>query len=75
MEKPVELFDVAADPNEQQNLIQEYPDLVKTLTAEVNEFLECSTGRKAKAKEEAEAGEVAGTGNRPRIGIINRNNE
>ena len=37
--EPVELFDVQADPNEKQNLIKDYPDVVKELTAEVDQFL------------------------------------
>lgn len=37
--KPVELFDVQADPNEQQNLIDDHPDIVASLTAELNEWL------------------------------------
>ena len=37
--EPVELFDLAADPFEKKNLIDEYPELVETLTAEVEVFL------------------------------------
>lgn len=48
--KPVELFDVEADPNEKQNLIKEYPELVKTMTAEVQEFLEAPRVPKPKAE-------------------------
>ncbi|TWU32497.1 Arylsulfatase [Novipirellula artificiosorum] len=37
--KPVELFDVESDPNEQRNVIGEHPELVTTLTAQLNEWL------------------------------------
>ena len=37
--KPVELFDIEADPNEQQNVISENPDLVASLANQLNEWL------------------------------------
>lgn len=37
--KPVELFDVDSDPNEQRNLIDDHTDLVASLTAQLNEWL------------------------------------
>ncbi|WP_237228594.1 sulfatase [Rubinisphaera sp. JC750] len=37
--KPVELFNIEADPNEQQNLLEDYPRLVASLTSELNEWL------------------------------------
>lgn len=37
--KPVELFDVESDPNEQQNVIDDHPDLVASLNAELREWL------------------------------------
>ncbi len=37
--KPVELFDVEADPNEQRNAIADHPDLVASLTAQLCEWL------------------------------------
>ena len=48
--EPVELFDVGADPNEKQNLIEEYPELVKTMTAEVDAFLKAPRVAKPKSK-------------------------
>lgn len=38
--EPVELFDVQADPNEQQNLLSEYPELVKSLKSELKQWLD-----------------------------------
>lgn len=35
--KPVELFDVESDPNEQTNVLEDHPDLVASLTAQLNE--------------------------------------
>ena len=37
--EPVELFDIESDPNEQKNVIDDHPDLVASLTAELNEWL------------------------------------
>ncbi len=37
--KPVELFDVQADPNERRNIIKDHPSIVASLTAELNEWL------------------------------------
>lgn len=37
--KPVELFDMESDPNEQRNVIADHPDLVASLTAQLNEWL------------------------------------
>ena len=37
--KPVELFDVEADPNEQNNVIADYPGLVASLSVEIREWL------------------------------------
>ena len=37
--KPVELFDIEADQNEQRNIMAEHPDLVTSLAAELNEWL------------------------------------
>ncbi|MGB7328648.1 MAG: sulfatase-like hydrolase/transferase, partial [Rubripirellula sp.] len=37
--KPVELFDVDSDPNEQRNVINEQPELVASLTSELNQWL------------------------------------
>lgn len=37
--KPVELFDVESDPNELQNVIDNHPDLVTSLTAELKDWL------------------------------------
>ena len=48
--KPVELYDVQADPNEKQNLIEEYPEMVKTLTAEVEGFLKAPRVERPKNK-------------------------
>ena len=38
--EPVELFDLAADPFEKRNLIDDYPELVEMLTEEVEVFLD-----------------------------------
>lgn len=38
--KPVELFDLESDPNEHENVIERNPDLVASLTTELNEWLE-----------------------------------
>jgi len=48
--KAVELFNVEADPNEKQNLVKEYPDLVKSLTLELDEFLKAPRVAKPTAK-------------------------
>ena len=48
--KAVELFNVEADPNEKQNLLKEYPDLVKSLTLELDEFLKAPRVAKPTAK-------------------------
>ncbi|WP_353620802.1 sulfatase family protein [Rhodopirellula sp. JC639] len=37
--KPVELFDVEADPYERLNVLDEHPDLVASLTVELDEWL------------------------------------
>lgn len=37
--KPVELFDVKSDPNEKRNVIDDHPDLVASLTAQLKEWL------------------------------------
>ncbi|QDT08284.1 sulfatase [Planctomycetes bacterium K23_9] len=37
--EPVELFDIESDPNEQKNVIDDHPDLVASLSAELNEWL------------------------------------
>ena len=37
--KPVELFDVDSDPNEQRNVMDDHPDLVASLTAQLREWL------------------------------------
>jgi len=37
--RPVELFDVESDPNEQRNAIDNHPDLVASLTAQLKEWL------------------------------------
>ena len=37
--QPAELFDLVADPYEKQNLIDEYPEVTKTLAAEIDGFL------------------------------------
>ena len=37
--KPLELFDLEADPNEQRNVIGDHPDLVALLSAQLNEWL------------------------------------
>lgn len=37
--KPVELFDVTADPNELQNVMADHPELVASLTTQLNEWL------------------------------------
>ena len=37
--KPAELFDLDADPYEEQNLIKDYPEVVKTFAAEIDAFL------------------------------------
>lgn len=37
--KPVELFDIEADPNEKSSVLEDHSDLVASLTAELNEWL------------------------------------
>lgn len=37
--KPVELFEIEADPNEKRNVIDAHPDVVASLTNELNEWL------------------------------------
>ena len=37
--KPVELFDLDSDPNEQRNVMDEHPDLVASLSAQLREWL------------------------------------
>ena len=37
--KPVELFDIEADPNEKRNVINDHPDRVVSMTAELKEWL------------------------------------
>lgn len=37
--KAVELFDIKADPNEKQNVLNDHPELVASLTAELKEWL------------------------------------
>ncbi|EMB15790.1 sulfatase family protein [Rhodopirellula europaea] len=37
--KPVELFDVDTDPNEKHNVLVEHPDLVASLSTELNQWL------------------------------------
>jgi N-acetylgalactosamine-6-sulfatase len=37
--KPVELFDVEADPNEKRNIMADHPDLVASLSAQLTEWL------------------------------------
>ncbi|TWU46940.1 sulfatase family protein [Rubripirellula reticaptiva] len=37
--KPVELFDIESDPNEQRNVIDEQPELVLTLAAQLEQWL------------------------------------
>ena len=37
--KPVELFDIEADPNEQRNVIADHRELVASLSAQLNEWL------------------------------------
>ncbi|MGB7343470.1 MAG: sulfatase-like hydrolase/transferase [Pirellulaceae bacterium] len=37
--KPVELFDIEADPNELKNVVDEHADVVASLTAELDEWL------------------------------------
>ncbi len=37
--KPVELFDIEADPEEKQNVIDQQPDLVKSLSTQLNKWL------------------------------------
>ena len=48
--KPAELFDLAADPNEKQNLIKVYPEVVKTLAAEIDGFLKAPRGKNSGGK-------------------------
>ena len=43
--KPVELFDVEADPNEQRNVLEDHPDLVASLTAQLNQWLNAPRSR------------------------------
>ena len=38
--QPAELFDLDADPYEKRNLIKEYPEVTKTLSAEIDGFLD-----------------------------------
>ncbi|MEW4565448.1 sulfatase-like hydrolase/transferase [Bremerella sp. JC770] len=38
--KPVELFDIEADPNEKQNIMADHPDVVASLNAELTRWLE-----------------------------------
>ncbi len=40
--KPVELFDIEADPNEKRNVMAGHPDLVAPLTAQLRDFLNAS---------------------------------
>jgi N-acetylgalactosamine-6-sulfatase len=37
--KPVELFDVEADPNEKRNIMADHPDLVASLSAQLTQWL------------------------------------
>ena len=37
--KPVELFDIETDPNEQRNVIDDHSDLVASLSAQLNQWL------------------------------------
>jgi arylsulfatase A-like enzyme len=37
--KPVELFDVEADPNEKRNVLAEHPELVASLSAQLKDWL------------------------------------
>ncbi|TWT58615.1 Arylsulfatase [Thalassoglobus neptunius] len=37
--EPVELFDIRADPNEQQNVLGDHPEVVESMVAELNEWL------------------------------------
>ena len=37
--KPVELFDIEADPNEKQNVMADHPDLVTSMSAEITQWL------------------------------------
>lgn len=37
--KPVELFDIQADPNEKRNVISDHPDLVVSLTRQLTQWL------------------------------------
>lgn len=42
--KPVELFDIEADPNEQRNVIEDYPEQAASLTAQLKEWLKSPRG-------------------------------
>ena len=46
--EPVELFDLKDDPNELKNVIDDYPDLVASLTEELGEWLNGSSPYRAK---------------------------
>lgn len=37
--KPVELFDIESDPNEQRNVLDDHPDLVASLTGQLKDWL------------------------------------
>ena len=37
--KPVELFDIETDPSEKKNVLDDHPDLVRSLTVELNDWL------------------------------------
>ena len=48
--KPAELFNLDADPYEKQNLIKDYPEIVKTLAAEVDGFLKAPRAENSDGK-------------------------